>query len=355
MNKLRAFVIGATATLVVASVWTAISYGVAPESTRGYLFAVGAAVVIPTVPVVTARGKRWVRQLAEYRRNGRGLSFERKSIFVSTESVDDSERVLADIQTAVDTADEYDDCRRDRFREGPGLTVNHTGFHNSFVRIGTEGRLVVTGASKKTHALADLVERAATVTMKRTRRHPFFRTTPVRGAPRSFMSVFLVVVFLVGIAGVGAAAYPAEVYSAPERAVLVGYDGRAAVVPGYDSTDATLDKAAFLVSALDEEAVELRWDRDSVNRLRTHTAQSVVLSETVTGLLDSARERELSASQRERAASVESDLHAAECQVAAAVTTRLEEGRVDGDPTPLERDRATLRDRAAAAGASCAG
>ncbi len=353
MNKLRTFVVGSVATLVVLAAWTAFRYGFAPESAAGYARALAAAALIPAVPFAAARGKFWVRTLAERRRNGEGLSFERKSIFVADDPVDDRTDVLAAVESAVSESDAFDDCYPDRFREGEGLTVRHTGFHNSFVRVTTDGRMVVTGASEKTHTLASLVERVAATAMERTRRHPFVDTTPVRGAPRAFMGLFLVVVFLFGVGGLGAAAYPDDVYSGPERAVLVGYDTRADAVPGYTRTDATLDKSAFLVDSLDEEAVEVGWDRDDVARLETHTDQAVELSATVSDSLASVRERDLSAAQRARVDTLEADLHAAECRVAAAVTTRIEKDRVEGDPAPLERDRATLRQRAAAAGVTC--
>lgn len=355
MNKLRTFVAGAVGLLVVFTAWVAIGYGIAPGSVPGYAGALAAMVVLPGVPFVATHGKRWFRILVEYRRNREGLSFERKSIFVSDDAIDDRGRALDAIETAIDAGESFDGCSPDRFTEGPGLTVRHTGFHNSFVRVGTDGRLVVTGASKKTHELASLVERVTATAMSRTRRHPFLRSSPVRGAPRSFMGAFLVGVLLFGLASAGAAAYPAEMYSAPERLVLVGYDTRAAAAPGYTATDATLDKSAFLVDALDEEAVELQWDRDDASRLEQHTHQSVRLSSTLTAWLSTVRERELSASQRDRVDRLERELHAAECRVASTVTTRIEAGRVDGDPSAIERDRATLRQRAASAGAACAG
>lgn len=353
MNKLRVFVVGGAVALVVAILWTVLQYGIEPESSGGYLTALSAAVFLLVIPTAAAYGKHGIRRLAEYRRNGSGLSFERKSIFVSTDAVSDADRTLTDIEAAVADAREYDECRRDRFGEGRGLTIRHTGFHNSFVRVAGDGRLVVTGASQNTHSLASLVERVGSLTMEQTRKHPFFDPQPVRGAPRAFLGLFLVALFLVGVGGVGAAAYPADAYSAPERAVLVGFDTRATVAPGYDTTDATVDKAAFLIGSLEEEAVELEWDRDDASRLTTHTRQSVFLSVTVSEMLDSARERELTATERERVASLETDLHAAECRVASTITARINSGRIEGDTAQLERAGDTLRDSASSAGMAC--
>lgn len=353
MNKLRTFVVCGSVALAFVTLWAAFRYGLSPESNAGYLRAAAAVVLLPAIPVALARGKLWVRRLAEYRRNGSGLSFERKSIFVSGDGVGDAERTLAEIEEAVSATDEYDECRRDRFGEGRGLTVRHTGYHNSFVRIAGDGRVVVTGASKNTHSLASLVERVASLPMERTRNHPLLEPKPIRGAPRAFLGLFLVGLLLFGAAGVGAAAYPADAYSAPERAVFVGYDAQADVVPGYDETDATLDRAALLVSALDEEAVELQWDRDDSDRLSEHTSQSVFLSARGAEILDAAREETLAPAERQRVSTLETDLHAAECRVASAVTTRIEKDRVEGDTAALRDARETLRERAAAAGHPC--
>ncbi|RDI70120.1 hypothetical protein [Halopelagius longus] len=353
MNKLRAFVVCGSVALAVGTLWAAFRYGVAPASRTGYLRAVAAAVLLPAIPVALARAKLWIRRLAEYRRNGSSLSFERKSIFVSGDEVGDADGTLEDIEAAVAAADEYDECRRDRFGEGRGLTVRHTGFHNSFVRIAGDGRVVVTGASENTHSLASLVERVVSLPMERTRNHPLLEPKPVRGAPRAFLGLFLVALFLFGVGGVGAAAYPADAYSAPERAVFVGYDARADALPGYDETDATVDKAALLVKALGEEAVELQWDRDDATRLSEHTRQSVFLSARGAEMLDDARAGNLDAADRKRVSALETDLHAAECRVASAITTRIEKGRVEGDAEALRDARRTLRERASAAGHAC--
>lgn len=354
MNKLRTFVVGGCVTLSLALVLVGLQYGYGSASRDGYVTTLTAVVLLPVIPLVAAYAKFALRRLAEYRRNGSGLSFERKSIFVSVDAVGDADKTLTDIETAVEAADEYDECRRDRFGEGRGLTIRHTGFHNSFVRVAGDGRLVVTGASKNTHSLASLVERVASLTMERTRAHPFFNRKPVQGAPRAFLGLFLLVVFLFGVGGVVGAAYPADAYSAPERVVLVGYDTRAMITPGYDTTDATLDKAAFLVDSLGEEAVELGWDRDDANKLTTHGRQAVFLSETVTAQLDTVREGVSMPSERERVDTLEADLHAAECRVASKITSRVESGNVEGDTSALVSAGATLRASAADAGYACA-
>lgn len=355
MNKLRIFVGGAVVALSFLTVLMIPQYGYSPESSGGYFTVIAVIAALPTIPIAATYAKHGIRRLAEYYQNGGGLSFERNSIFVSLSGLNDTDQVLSKIKTAVEDTGKYDECQRDRFGEGHGLTIRHTGFHNSFIRAADDGRLVVTGASENTHSLASLVERVGSVTMERTRTHPFLNIEPIGGAPRAFLGLLLVVLFMFGVSGVAAAAYPAGAYSTPERVVLVGYDSGATLVSGYDTTDATLDKAAFLVGSLEEEAVEINWDRDNANKLATHTKQSMALSVTITELFASSQKSKLTSTERERLTTLEKELHAAECRVASSITTRIDSGRVKGDTTQIKRDRAALRERAANAGMECEG
>lgn len=353
MNKLRTFVRAGSALLLVAGAWAYLTYGVTPANRGAYLRILAAAVLLPTVPRVLATVKFYVDRVRETRANEGGLSAERGSIFVSESPVSDAERTLSRLADAISDEDDFDGVSRDEFSEGPGLTVRHAEFHNSFVRLTGDGHLVVTGASTRTHSLADVVERVASLSLRRRRTHPFRSADPVRGAPRSFLGLFMAVLLLFGVASVGAAAYPADVYNSSERVVLAGFDARADVDPGYGETDALLDRSAFLVDALDEEAVEIGWDKDAASRLERHGSQSLVLSATASDTLTDARERGLSAAQADRAETIRSDLHAAECRVAGVIDERLREGKVTGDTSDLRRIRAELRDRAASAGAAC--
>ncbi len=353
MNKLRTFVLGGSAFLFVAGAWAFLTYGVTPANDGAYLRLLAAAVLLPVVPRALAAAKYLVGRGLEARENGGGLSAERDSIFVSESAVGDAERTLSRLADAIADADDFDGVSRDEFAEGPGLTVRHTGFHNSFVRVTGDGHLVVTGASTRTHSLADVVERAAALSLRQRRVHPLRTADPVRGAPRSFLGLFMAVLLLFGVASVGAVGYPADAYNASERVVLVGFDVRADAAPGYDETDALLGKSAFLVDALGEEAVELSWEKDAETKLERHASQSLRLSAIVSDNLATARERGLTAEQADRAETIRNDLHAAECRVAGAIDKRLEEGKVAGDASDLRQMRTTLRERAASAGAAC--
>lgn len=353
MNKLRTLVLGGSASLLVAVAWAATTYGVTPANAGAYLRVLAAAVLLPAIPRALAAVKYAVGRGLEARENGGGLSAERDSIFVSEATVSDPESTLARLADVISAEGSFDGVSRDEFDEGPGLTVRHAGFHNSFVRVTGDGRLVVTGGSTRTRSLADVVERVAAPSLRRRRLHPFRTAEPVRGAPRAFLGLFMAALLLFGVASVGAVGYPADAYNASERVVLVGFDARADAVPGYGETDALLGKSAFLVDALGEEAVEVEWDKDAAARLERHASQSLALSSTASANLAAARERGLSAAQADRAATIRTDLHAAECRVAGAVDARLAEGTVTGDPSDLRRMRSELRARAASAGATC--
>ncbi|WP_101296996.1 hypothetical protein [Halegenticoccus soli] len=341
MNKLRAFVLGGSAFLLVSAAWASLTYGADGTTAGLYLRVLLVAALLPAVPKALSHLKLWLRRIAQYRENRGGYSSERGSIFVSETPISDPEATLDALVDAVESAPGYDGVSRDAFSEGEGLTVTHTGFHNTFVRVAGDGRLVVTGASEKAHDLARLAERTCSVALARSRTHPFLKPDPVRGAPRAFLSLFLVVLLLFGVGGVTAAGYPGDTFNPSERVVLVSHDARADVDPGYTDTDAKFDKAAFLVAALDEEAVEIGWENNESAGLEAHARQSLRLSETVRTLLSSARDDGLTAEQAERSARIERDLHGAERRVAEAITERLERGRVEGDRADL-RD---LRDR----------
>ena len=353
MNKLRTLVLGGSAFLLVAVAWAFLTYGATPANAGAYLRVLAVAALLPAIPRALAAVKYVVGRRLEARENGGGLSAERDSIFVSESAVGDAERTLARLADAISAEEDFDGVSRDEFDEGPGLTVRHTGFHNSFVRVTGDGRLVVTGGSTRTHSLADVVERVASLSLRQKRTHPFRTAAPVRGAPRAFLGLFMAVLLLFGVASVGAVGYPADAYNASERVALVGFDVRADADPGYGETDALLGKSAFLVDALGEEAVEIGWDKDAASKLERHAAQSLALSSTVSDNLATARDRGLSPAQADRAATIRSDLHAAECRVAGAVDKRLRAGKVTGDLSDLRRMRSQLRDRAASAGAAC--
>ena len=336
MNKLRTLSRSSGLSLFLLSVWAAIRYGSPLRFVPGILV----AGVVLTLPSALAYGKLWVRRgrrhVARRRRDD-----DRGTTFVSEHPDSDAESALSQVAEAVERDESYRNVRSKDFPEGEGLLVTHGGVHSSFIRRTEAGRLVVTGSSKKTGSLAHRVGDLRGVSMRERSNNPFFGPIPVRGGPRVLLSVVLVVALVLGVGSVASAAYPSKAYNTPEKTVLVSYDARADFVPGISRTDARLDKAAFMVRALREEAVEIRWEENGSRFLVEDGRQALAISADVRTHLQEVRERSLGPDQTSRADRIETDLHAAERNVADAIAARLE-NRTTGQYAPELR---ILRDR----------
>jgi len=339
MNKLRGLSLGGSSLLFVASLWAVLRYpGWVPFATAALL-----AAAVAGLPRVLAHGKLWVRRGWRWLRNARGDGPSRDATYVSAAKIEDAERELAAIGDAVRDADGFDEVRREEFDDGEGLVVTHAGFHSSFVRFTDRGRLAVTGASRRTRRLVDLIETVRQRSLTDRTNNPLRRPDRVRGAPRVFLAVLLVAILVLGAGFIANGAYPADPYTSGEKAVLVSIDARADVSPGVSSTDASLSKAAFLVGALEEEAVEIRWEANSTARIVEHGHQSIRMSEDVRALLTDARSEPMTEAQATRADRIEADLHEAEVTVAEALTSRVEDGSLEGETTEIRDARDTLR------------
>jgi len=339
MNKLRGLSLGGSSLLFVASLWAVLRYpGWVPFASAALL-----AAVVAGLPRTLAHGKLRVRRGWRWLSDLRTDDPSRDATYVSASSVEDSERELAAIADAVRDADGFDDVRREEFDDGEGLVVTHAGFHSSFVRFTERGRLAVTGASKRTRRLVDLIESVRQRSLTDRTNNPLRRPDRVRGAPRVFLAVLLVAILVVGAGVIANGAYPADAYTSGEKTVLVSIDARADVSPGVSSTDATLSKAAFLVDSLEEEAVEISWETNSTARIAEHGQQSIRMSEDVRALLTEARSDSPTEAQAARADRIEADLHEAETTVAEALNSRVEDGSLEGETTEIRDARDTLR------------
>lgn len=341
MNKLRVLSVGGGAFLVAASVWASFRY--AGSASFGWPVVLG--VLVAGLPIGLAYGKLWARRGWRRLRHVRADDPPRDVSYVSESRVEDPESELAAIADAVRDADGLDAARRKQFDDGDGLVVTHAGFHSSFVRLTSTGRLVVTGASRRTRRLVEAIEATRPRSLTRSANNPLRRSDPVRGAPRVFLGVLLVGLVLVGVGGVADGAYPDDAYTAGEKAVLVSIDARADVDPGTSSTDASLAKAAFVVGAIEEEAVEVRWESNgtSAEVVDEHGRSSLRMSEDVRALVSAVRSGSPSAAQASRADRIEADLHRAEAAVAAAITARLEAENLSGETAGLRATRDELR------------
>ena len=339
MNKLRGLSIGGGVLLLVVSAWALLRYpGWVP-----FAIAAALALVVMGAPAGLAYGKLWARR--GWRRLGslRSGGSLRDTTYVSESAVDDQDAELTAITDAVREAGGFDAVRREAFDDGEGLVVTHAGFHSSFVRFTRRGHLAVTGASKRTRRLADVIEATRQYSLTNRTNNPLRRPDRVRGAPRVFLAVALVALLVVGAGVVSNGAYPGGAYTSGEKAVLVTIDARADAVPGVSETDADLSKAAFVVGSLEEESVEVRWETNNTSLLLEHGRQSLQMSDDARELLSDARSRSLTPAQAARADRIEGDLHEAEATVATALTRRIEREELQGRTDRLVATRDALR------------
>lgn len=337
MNKLRAFSYAGGGFVAALAAWAAVRYS---GSTASFVEAFVLGLVAAGLPQGLARVKAGIRSL-RYRLADEeaGFSEERGSIYVSETTVDDPVEFLETVRAAVRDEGAFESVQRGEFGGVPGLNVSHSGFHSSLIRVADGGRVVVTGASERTGALADVVGRACSLSFERTRHNPFKGIEPIRGGPRVFLGVIVFAVILAGVNAVGAGAYSTATYNPAERAVLVGMDAHADVHPGVSTTDAQLRKAAFLVNVLNETSTEIRWEQNDTALIADHGRQAVAVSTHARTLLDEAREGELTPAQADRADRIEADLREAERSVAEALDERANEGDQDAESLRRIRDR----------------
>jgi len=340
MNTLRTVAWGGGGFAVLLAVWATIHYGGSPAR---FLPTAALGLVAATLPFGIAYTKHAVtstrRRFADV---DDGFSAETGSIFVSTTTVDDPLDCLETIVPAIRADDDYDEVTRESFQEGPGLMVLYGGFHNAFVRITEPGHVVVTGASERTHALADTVSKACALSFERTRNNPFTGMKPVRGASRVFLGVIVLTLVLGSALAVGTAAYPSDTYNPAERTVMVGIDARGDVVPGVSRVDTQLSKAAFLVAIVDEGSQEVTWAQNDSERVTAHGRQALRASRDARALLTTVREGPLTPAQAARADSLDRQLVEARDSVAEAMTARIESGSVN-ETAEMRRVVAELR------------
>lgn len=328
VNKLRGLSVVASLFLLAVSVWIAVRYDVPSVLATS----VASAALIVGLPVALAYGKlggrRAWRSLRDQRRDGIP---DRQRTLVSETPVENPTAVLTAVADAVRDTEEFDDVRREEFDDGnDGLMVTHAGFHSSFVRITDEDHVAITGGSKRTRALGRLIERVRPLSMAAQPNNPFHDPIPVRGAPRVFLGVFMIVVVILATGSMVGTAYPGEPYTAGEKAVLVGMDARADFDGGVTPTEARLDKAQFIVDAVGEEAVEVNWTSDNQSaRVTKHGRQALAMSADARALLATVRASDPTPEQAARADRIEADLRAAEERVAAEITRRIENGEIE--------------------------
>lgn len=290
VNKLRWFagVFGGVLTLV--SLWGALRYD---GPVASFLLAALVGSLVAGGPYVVA----YAKLLRERRRQAR----LNEAIFASPALSVDRETFLDTSASALESAGEFVEVKRREFPEGTGLIVDHTRFHGTFVRFTTRGRAVVTGIKNDaTNAVVDVLEGVWSNTLSRQESNPFLRPIPIRGLPRAVFTIGLTIVILLDAAFIAGVAYPSQSYNSAEKVTLVTLDVRADVDPNMDRVDATLSKASFLVTVLEEEATEVRWQAGINDSNRASVNDAAAISADVTRLLDAAAANEPSPAQRTR-------------------------------------------------------
>lgn len=338
MNKLRALSLGGAVFLIAVAGWAAWYYG----SPSKFIWTVIAGGVAAGLPRALAHGKRGARRLHRKLDDGERISGEKGSIFVSNGIVEDTVDCLETVREAVAADDRYDEVRRDSFAEGPGLTVIHTSFHNSFVRITSAGRVVVSGASERTQDLAETVTDACGISFERTRENPFSPLEPVKGAPRVFLGVFVFSVLLIGFHATAASAYPSDAYNPVERTIVVGIDGQSSLDPRVSETEGRLSKAAFLVTVVEESPVEVRWAGNDSDRVMRQGRQALIVANDTRSLLSSVEADSPTPAQAQRVETLRARLATAERETAAALDRRAQSEAVN-EPESIHRLSDRLR------------
>lgn len=341
VNKLRTFAGLGGWFLTVLAAWAGWRYVDDPAAAVPFGAVAVLGLIVVHAPEAVTRAKHWLGLAKQRWEAHRGKNERSTPAFVSA-PVGEPETALAAIRDAVREGDVYDDAETDAFPEGDGLRVTHTEFHNSFVRVAESGRLVVTGASKRTRTLARLVERVCDVPVEPQPTNPLSAPEKVQGAPRVFLGVVLAVVVVGGVVGVAGAAYPSGAYNPAEKVVLVSFDARGDV-PGVSTTETRLDKAAFLVTVLDEKAVEVRWSGNDTGWVKTHAREALAVRRDATRLLEGIRQSSPTPAQVKRAERIERDLVSAERRVAASITAALDRDLGGSADRELARIRERLR------------
>lgn len=325
--KLRIYAGLVGGALVVTSLWVALAFDGRPGSSRTLAVAAVIGGLVVVTPVALAYGKRGLE-----RRRHAGLDQE---TYASSPLPVERRAFIATTVEALTASEAFEAVKERSFPEGPGLIVDHTAFHGTFVRLSGAGRIVVTGVrSRATRTLVEELESIWSTSFEQTAVNPFVGPIPVRGAPRVFLVLLLTTVAIVDLALVAGVAYPSPAYNHGEKAALLGYDAAVVVSPGTTQTDADIAKADFLVAVLREEATEIRWEAglNGTEGVPEHDADEI--SADIERLLERARASDPGPTQRSEIERIDSDFAGARRAVTDAVAA-VENGTATADGPPL--------------------
>jgi hypothetical protein len=347
MNKLRITAVSGGAVLLIAAGWGTLEYG-SRVGLEPFAWIAVVAVLVAIAPDAISVVKHTVYQYLRESKAADARAGTKDRYFRSTETFRERDEVLGSVRDAIDDTDSYEGVVTNDFPEGTGLSVTHAGFHNSFVRVDTAGRLVLAGASKRTADLADDIASTLGTSFDQSWANPMRNRKPITGGFRIVLAVALLTTTGLGVGAVAAAGYSSNAYNPLEKVVLASYDARETVTPGMSETDAAIDKARFRVDVLQESSVEIGWnDDDSIRLIDTGLATYSVAGDARSSISD-LRGRSLTPAQRARIDSIATDLRKAE--MSAATTLRKRANDQEGEVASKD-----LREIANALGAHRAG
>jgi len=317
-------------TLCLISLWAALSYrGVAP-----YLVVAVLGVAVAVAPETLAYLKFRVQSYRTTRAS------DSDGIFVSTQSVDDWEATFDRVRRVLET-DAVGEVTSDEFSEGKGLNVVHAGFHRTSVRITPSGTVTVSGISEASDTVVDAISAGTSLSFAEASRNPNVRPDGIRGGFRVLLAVVLVVTLITGVGGVANVAYPTDEFNTAEKTVLMEYDLRGDVDPGFSSVDVRFEKTAFLVRVLAEKPVEIRWAGNDSQVVRKHARGALSISTTARARIAALEAADLSPTQRTRIERLESDLRRAEGQISDVLADERRNANVTGPKIrPIEQELA---------------
>ena len=352
MNKLRTTALFGGTILLVAAVWGAFEYGSGVDLEPFAWIAI-LAVLVAIAPDAISIAKHFIYQYRREAKAANTRSGTKDRYFTSTETFRERDAILGNVRDAVNDTGSYEDVVRNEFPEGAGLSVTHAGFHNSFVRVDSAGRLVLAGASKRTADLADDIATTIGTSFDQSWANPMRNRKPIRGGLRIVLAVALLTTTFLGVGAVAAAGYPSNAYNPLEKVTLASYDARATLDPGMSQTDAAIDKAGFRVNMLQESSVEIGWtENDSVRIISTGLSTYSVASDTRSSVAD-LRHQNLTPEQRARVDRISTDLRAAETGAAKALRKRADDRKTDLGSKDIHKIANALgRHRAGTAGAT---
>lgn len=338
VNKLRQTANAVGTFLLAVALWGAVEYGSTANAAR--FVGVGLlGVAVAVTPVAIARARLHYDRI---RTEIGGGSRTGGRYYVSTGAVGERGQTLGAVRDAVVDVPDFDDVSESEFPEGVGLSVVHSGFHNSFVRVSPDDRLVVSGASERTSTVADLLRDRLGIDFDRRRSNPLRNERPVEGGLRIILATVFVLAAVGGGLAVAGAGYPSTTYNAAERAVLATHDLRATVSPATSETDAAIAKAEFRVTVLREADTEIRWAGNHSERILAHGYGAAATAASVRTTVTALRDAPLAPDQRARVADIRANLRAAEKDIAESLAARA-------DDDPISRSGAAeIRDLAAA-------